>query len=349
MTVLIAQPLACPTVTSVAAVAEGGGIKISWVNPTNTNFYGIDLYVATTSTKPVSPTYTNIAGSSFSFNNGSPSQLYYFWVQTKNIYLQQVTTAVQVSATFPSSSITLLPGTATKHTVIEDLVATTLSTVAMGNVSNTVLIDYLYRSVGTRTEFNVVINRESFVTGSVKPISEPIFPGTVKIAATCYVSEVTPHVNSSVGTITLTNGSTSVIGSGTNFVAGMVGLLLATGETSQYTIATVTNTTTLTLTTPYTGTTATIPALNWYVIQSEINIDNQTVDLMTVEAVGYGDNCRLANATVSDLAITRFVNTTVGKIYEVSLQVIYIGIVGQPPACIYKIRTKKLTVKEYIL
>lgn len=59
------------------------------------------------------------------------------------------------------------------------------------------------------------------------------------------------------GTIAVTNGSTTVVGTGTNFVAGMVGGgIIKTGDTASYKITAVASTTSLTIGSAYAGTTS---------------------------------------------------------------------------------------------
>lgn len=59
------------------------------------------------------------------------------------------------------------------------------------------------------------------------------------------------------GTVAVTNGSTTVTGTGTTFVAGMVGGgFIKTGDTASYRITAVASTTSLTLASAYTGTTS---------------------------------------------------------------------------------------------
>lgn len=71
-----------------------------------------------------------------------------------------------------------------------------------------------------------------------------------------YVGAYSGLANYTTGTVAVTNGGTTVTGTGTTFTAGMVNKRFKIdGENTWYTVSAYTNATTITLSTPYTGTT----------------------------------------------------------------------------------------------
>jgi len=82
--------------------------------------------------------------------------------------------------------------------------------------------------------------------------------GRLIYAGTRYVGMYDGGIDYATGTITATNGSTAIVGSGTTFAAGMVGQVIKIGTSSEalfYKIATFTNATSIAITENYAGVT----------------------------------------------------------------------------------------------
>lgn len=255
---LVITPIAAPTLANLSAVATLKGILVTWDALKNTTLFAAELWVSETNDRAAA-TLLHTCTANYYLHTGLPSNVTrYYWIRAKNIYERTDGAWTPILSTAGVSATTLLTQT--------------------GDINpNAVTAVYLAQSAtaDTQTAYSTwtQIFRYSFLgTGNyfiadMQLLSDIVLAtvGTTGAAEADHLLELLEHTVYSAGTVSVTNGSAVVTGSGTAWLATLgAGDVFLAPDGQRYAILSVGSDTSLTLGTAYLG--STLSGQTYYVI-----------------------------------------------------------------------------------
>ena len=339
MTILAIVPKPSPSLSGLSARGDtaGTGVLLSWVIPNNPDYFQSQVWVSTSNNRASATLAATIDGNSY-FYILPTSQTRYFWVRSVNIYgystgaFEPVSSTGGVSATVSAiTTIDIAQSSITKTTIVQDYIPKSLPTTTQ------ILADITYTANGGVITVQFEHAGDCGLGGQI-----PIFEGSYTLIHQLFIWEITPYLTG--GTVTFTNGSTTVTGSGTTFTnITTTGKVIGTSMYKVGIVDTVTSDTSLQLLIPWSYPTVTT--------SSYFAVDVQNTLLSSVERnmeyvyVNNGLSLQAISSNYYPYNRSLVFQSTSGKLYAAN--VYWIGAsTGVMPPLEYFDKMTQLTIKE---
>lgn len=303
---LAITPVSAPTISGLAATATLKGVLLTWDALQDTTLFAVEIWASSTNDRATATLLTTVT-SNYYLHTGLASGLTrYYWVRAKNTYGRTDGAWTPVSSTAGVSATTLMTQTADLNPNAATSVFVSQSIVPF---SQTVYDTYQgvtrYTFPGTGN-----VHVTDLQHGSNFNV---LTVGTAGEASSHQKFDVYEHTYYSAGTISVTNGSAVVTGSGTLWLANVAaGNTISMPNNGRYVIQSVDSNGQITLTTPYTGSTA--AGQGYYIITATTTLTSVIFETARYKISGsycltfeYPFHFRIANPTV------------VGKLYDADL------------------------------
>lgn len=275
---LVINPVVAPTLTNLSAVATLKGVLITWDALKNTTLFAAELWVSETNDR-ASATLLHTCTANYYLHTGLPSGVTrYYWIRAKNIYERTDGVWTPVSSTAGVSATTLLAQTGDINPNAVAAVYWTQSAAAETQSAYATWTQiFRYAFLGTDNYF---IADMQFLSNIVLTTV-----GTTGSAGADHLLELLEHTVYSTGTISVTNGSAVVTGTGTAWLASLaVGNTLLAPDGNRYAILTVDSDTSLTLGVAYLG--ATLSGQGYYAITATTSLFTLSQNVANYEIKG---------------------------------------------------------------
>lgn len=303
---LAITPIAAPTIAGLAATATLKGILLTWTALQDSTLFAVEVWVSTTNDRALATLLATVTNNYFLHTGLASNTTRYYWARSKNIHGRTDGAWTPSSSTAGISATTLLAQT-------DDLNPNAATSVflyqAISTVSQTVYATYeginRYTFYGTGNSH--VTDLQHYSNFNVLTV------GTAGEASSYQKFDVYEHTYYGIGTISVTNGSAIVTGSGTLWLANVAaGQKLRMPNNVRYTILTVDSDTQITLQVAYTGSTA--ASIGYYIITATTTLTYITLETARYKISGsycltfkYPFHFRISSPTV------------VGKLYDIDL------------------------------
>lgn len=303
---LAITPVAAPTLTGLSATATMKGVLIAWDALQNATLFAVEIWVSATNNRAAATLLATVTSNYYLHTGLASNVANYYWVRAKNTFGRTDGAWEPVSATAGVLATTLLaqtedlnPNAATSVVLAQSSAA--LTQTAYG-VNETV---FRYTWDGTGNSF--VIDAQHLSNLNVTTI------GTVGELNSQQTVEVVEHTVYTTGTISVTNASAIVTGSGTLWLANLAaGKIMIMPNGGRYVISTVDTDVQVTLTVAYSG--ATAAAQSYYAITASVT--QMSLAIKTAKYKISGAYCLTTEFPFKH----RFPHlTTVGKLYDCSV------------------------------
>lgn len=302
---MIIQPIVSPTLSGLTATPALKGSLLVWDALDNPLLFSTEVWASQSNDRSVATKIATVYDNTFMHLTTSGSKWYY-WIRAVSIYQRADGDWYPASATAGIESTAGLTQTAdiANNAITSVSVAQSNSAINQTNYSaweNVFSISYL----GTGSMFVMDVRHLANTTITTVGTSQ-----SAKAQQRLTLNEYTVYTT---GTVSVTNGSAIVTGSGTAWTTS-----ISAGQTfflpggTRYTVLSVNSNTQLTLTANYSGTTESGKA--YYVITSTTAVFTLTQDTTKLEI--NGSYCITNSQHFSHRLVTQ---STAGKLYDIIL------------------------------
>lgn len=338
------------------ASSSGKFIVLQWTIPPDPDYFATEIWVSTTNIRASATLYATETSNSFRYP-ALVGDTRYFWIRPVDIYGYSINnpfhpvsaTAGVVGTLVGVSTSNLEPGAATKITRV-GLGSGVINTSTSVNtpVSTTYIAPFVF--VPEFPTSNMEVVAELF-TEATPSSSEFTGAGTMSVSFLLEVSELAPAATS-VGSITLTNGSTTVTGSGTGLKAiydainGGLGATIRFKGTRSVFVVAAASATSMTLDSAWTFPTITYPASDYFWVSDTAlpPIFSDTLPVLKYrKLLTTVEGSYISGYT----AVSTLFSTVAGKYYQVVGDLSYLYNNVNAKCDTITVSDRNLTIREY--
>lgn len=338
------------------ASSSGKFIVLQWIIPPDIDYFATEIWVSTTNNRASATLYAKETSNSFRYP-ATVGDTRYFWIRPIDVYGYSVNNPFfPVSAT--AGVVGTLTGVGTEN--IEPGAATKITRIALGSglintatsVNTPISTSYIAPFVFV-PEFptsNMEVVAELF-TEATPTSSEFTGAGTMTVSMLIDISELAPAAPS-VGSITLTNGSTTVTGSGTALKAIFDAVNTGFGVTIRFKgtrsvfITAAASATSMTISAPWSFPTITYPASDYFWVSDMLIppiFSNSLPVLKYRKAAATAESAYISGYS----STTTLFSTVAGKYYQIFGDLAYLYNNTNAKCDTITVSNRNIIIREY--